>query len=198
MLGFSVISSIGYTILGLAIATPLALVGAVFYLLQDILVKAALFLGAGSVYRLTGAEDFARTGGIWRARPFAALLFLIPALSLAGIPPFSGFWAKLLLAQATIEAERYGLTLAVLGVGLLTLFAVGRIWAHVFWSTHPAGEGAITARLPWAMLGPLLALAALIVYIGVNAAPFIDITATIGTTLLDPDAYLAAVFGDAP
>ena len=133
VLGFSIISSIGYMILGLAVATPLAMVGAVFYLFQDVVVKANLFLGAGAARRLTGSELFGRSGGLWRQRPWFSLLFLIPALSLAGVPPFSGFWAKLLLAQATLDAGRYGLTFAVLGVGLLTLFAMARIWAEVFW-----------------------------------------------------------------
>ena len=115
-----------HMILGLAVATPLALVGAVFYLFQDVVVKANLFLGAGAARRLTGSELFGRSGGIWRQRPWFSLLFLIPALSLAGVPPFSGFWAKLLLAKATLDAGRYGLTFAVLGVGLLTLFAMAR------------------------------------------------------------------------
>lgn len=198
VLGFSIISSIGYTILGLALNTPLAIAGGLFYLFQDILVKAGLFLSAGTANRLTGSEDFAGSGGIWRARPFTAILFLIPALSLAGVPPFSGFWAKLLLAQATIEAGRYGLTLAVLGVGLLTLFAVGRIWAEVFWTAHPEGDAAITARLPWSMLVPLTAIVALIVYVGINAGPFVAGAVAIGGSLVDPAAYVATVLGETP
>ena len=133
--------------------------------------KANLFLGAGAARRLTGSELFGRSGGIWRQRPWFSLLFLIPALSLAGVPPFSGFWAKLLLAKATLDAGRYGLTFAVLAVGLLTLFAMARIWAEVFWAPHPDGDHAITARLPAAMLVPLVALTALVVWVGVERRP---------------------------
>ena len=93
-------------------------------------------------------------------RPWFALLFLVPALSLAGVPPFSGFWAKLLLAKATLDAGRWGLTFAVLAVGLLTLFAMARIWSEVFWDAHPDGADAITGALPPAMLAPLVVLAA--------------------------------------
>ncbi|MCB1373504.1 MAG: Na+/H+ antiporter subunit D, partial [Rhodobacteraceae bacterium] len=161
------------------------------------LVKANLFLGAGAAKRLAGSEEFGRAGGIWRVRPWFSLLFLIPALSLAGVPPFSGFWAKLLLARATIEIGSAGLTFMVLGVGFLTLFAMARIWAAVFWSAHPEGDGAITERLPAAMLVPLLALTGAIVYIGIDAGPMVEGAAAIATGLIDPQAYVAAVLGGA-
>jgi multicomponent Na+:H+ antiporter subunit D len=104
--GFSIISSVGMLILGLAIHTPLAIAAALFYLFQDVLVKVNLFMSAGAVRRLAGSEAFAEAGGVWRAAPWASLLFLIPALSLAGVPPFPGFWAKLLLLQASLGADR--------------------------------------------------------------------------------------------
>ena len=198
VLGFSIISSVGYMILGLAVATPLAVVGAVFYLFQDVIVKANLFLGAGAIRRLTGSEAFGRAGGIWRQRPLFALLFLVPALSLAGVPPFSGFWAKLVLARATIDAGHYGLTFAVLAVGLLTLFAMARVWSAVIWSAHPAGETAIAAELPGAMLAPLVVLAGIVIYVGIYAGSFIDIATAVGDQIVDPSAYVAAVLGTKP
>lgn len=86
VLNYSILSSVGAMILGLALNTPLALLGAVYYLLQDVIVKANLYLAAGAAHRLAGSEDFAKAGGLWRARPWFGLLFLLPALSLAGIP----------------------------------------------------------------------------------------------------------------
>ena len=198
VLGFGVVSSVGYMVLGLAVGTPLALIGGVFYLLQDVLTKTGLFLGAGAARRLSGSEDFARTGGLWRAHPWFSALFLLPALSLAGMPPFSGFWAKLLLAQATVESREWWLTFVVLAVGLLTLFAMARVWAAAFWSAHPAGEGSAEGRAPLAMILPLVAVAGLITMIGVYAAPFVEVAATAAATLLDPAPYLAAVTGNAP
>lgn len=195
VLGFTIISSIGYMVLGLALATPLAMVGAVFYLFQDIIVKANLFLGAGAARRLTGSEVFGRSGGIWRQRPWFALLFLVPALSLAGVPPFSGFWAKLLLVQATLSDQHYGLAFAILAVGLLTLFAMARVWSEVFWAAHPDGDYAITKTLPATMLLPLLMLTAIVVVVGVYAGPFIDAAVIVGQQVLDPSAYIAAVLG---
>lgn len=196
-LNFNVISSIGYMMLGLAIHTPLAIAGALFYLFQDVVVKANLFLCAGAAYRLTGSELFPRSGGLWRSHPWLAVLFLIPALSLAGMPPFAGFWPKLLLAQATIETGRYGLTFAILAVGLLTLFSMGRIFAAAFWSPHPDGPDATIGRLPAAFLAPLIALAAGVLYAGVQAGPVIDVVQTAAAQLVDPAAYVAAVLGEA-
>jgi multicomponent Na+:H+ antiporter subunit D len=198
VLGFSIISSIGYMILGLAVATPLALVGAVFYLAQDVVVKANLFLAAGAACRLTGSELFGRSGGLWRQRPGFSLLFLVPALSLAGVPPFSGFWAKLMLAKATLDAGSFGLTFAVLAVGLLTLFAMARVWAEAYWDAHPGGAEAAAGRLPLAMWAPLLALTAIVTGVGLVAGPFVDLALAVAAELADPAAYIQAVLGARP
>jgi multicomponent Na+:H+ antiporter subunit D len=96
------------------------------------------------------------------------------------------------MVQATLAAGHHALAAAVLAVGFLTLIAMARIWAELFWSPHPAGPAAV-GRLPAAMLAPLLALAALIVIVGLNAAPFIDAAIAVGAGLLDPAAYVAAV-----
>lgn len=197
-LGFGVVSSVGYMLLGLGLATPLAMMGSLLYLLQDVLTKAALFLGAGLTARVAGSEDFARAGGIWRTRPWIAVLFLIPALSLAGMPPFSGFWPKLALAQATIGTGAYWLALAVLGVGLLTLYAMARVWAAVYWSSHPAGDAGAEGPAPVAMVAPVAVLVALVALFGLWPQPLIETAQAAAATLLDPAPYLAAVAGAAP
>jgi multicomponent Na+:H+ antiporter subunit D len=193
VLGFGIITSVGTMILGLAVYTPLAIGGALFYLFQDVIGKANLFLGAGVVRRLSGSEEFDRAGGLWRAAPLVSLLFLVPALSIAGVPPFSGFWAKLLLLRATLEADAPLLLFAILASGFLTLFAMGRLWAEVFWASHPGGPLPEPARVPAAMTLPLVVLTALAIGIGVAAGPFIDVALAAGAALADPSAYLAAV-----
>ena len=106
ILSFHIVSQIGYMILGLALFTPLAIVGAVFYLVHHIIVKANLFLVAGVAQRLTGGRPTCRAiGGLYKSAPLLAVLFLIPAFSLAGFPPLSGFWAKYLLVKASLEVE---------------------------------------------------------------------------------------------
>lgn len=195
VLNHTVISSIGFMILGLALRTPLAMLGAVYSLFQDVIVKASLYLVAGAAARLSGSESFARSGGLWRTHPWLGALFLVPALSLAGVPPFPGFWGKLVLLRATLEIGAGALAALILVVSLLTLLAVARIWAEVFWK--PAREApsaaATLAATSWATLA---LLAALVAAAGVGAGPFIAGAASVGAGLLDPVAYVAAVLGD--
>ncbi len=198
VLGFGIITSVGTMILGLAINTPLAIGAALFYLVQDVLVKANLFLGAGVARRMTGSEVFGRTGGLWRAAPGIAVLLLVPLLSLAGAPPFSGFWAKLLLLQASLAAGAPWITAAILVSGLLTLFALARLWAEAVWSSHPDGDQACSGRAPATMLAPVAFFALAIVAVGLMAGPFIDLAQAAGRGLVDPAAYVAAVLPEAP
>ena len=159
VLGFSIISSIGYMILGLAVATPLALVGAVFYLFQDVVVKANLFLGAGAARRLTGSELFGALG-----RHLAAAALVLAPLPHPGAVAGRRAAVLRVLGQAPprqADARRRALRARpspCSAVGLLTLFAMARVWAEVFWDAHPDGDDAITGRLPAAMLAPLLVL----------------------------------------
>lgn len=202
ILSFHIISQIGYMVLGLALYTPLAIVGAIFYILHHIVVKANLFLVGGVVKKLTGSEDLARIGGLWARTPWLGVLFLIPALSLAGIPPLSGFWAKFVVVKASLDAEHYVLAATALVVGLLTVFSMSKIWLEAFWKPHPEPALAAGRRLDraetWALVGPIVALAAITVAIGLVAAPFYSVSVAAAEQLLDPQAYLDAVLGVRP
>lgn len=89
-------------IMGLALYTPLALVGGVFYIMHHIIVKANLFLISGITFVMKGTHELKYMGGIYRTNPMLGVLFLIPALSLAGLPPLSGFFAKfIIIARAS-------------------------------------------------------------------------------------------------
>jgi multicomponent Na+:H+ antiporter subunit D len=103
ILSFHIISQVGYMVLGLGLFTPLALAGTVFYLLHHIVVKSNLFLISGLIRQWGGSFDLAKAGGLYRYRGIVALLFFIPAFSLAGFPPLSGFWAKMILIKASID-----------------------------------------------------------------------------------------------
>ncbi|MGB0497112.1 MAG: Na+/H+ antiporter subunit D [Rubricella sp.] len=195
ILSFHIISQIGYMVLGLAIYTPLALVGAIFYLFHHIVVKANLFLISGVVKKLTGSEDLKKIGGLYGAKPLLGVLFLIPALSLAGIPPLSGFWAKLLVIQASLEVEGWWIAFFALAVGLMTVFSMSKIWLEAFWKPHPDGEEAIATRIPLPMIAPIAALAAITVFIGLFAGVFVDAAIASSDQVLNPDAYIEAVLG---
>jgi multicomponent Na+:H+ antiporter subunit D len=202
MLSFCVVSQIGYLLMGLGIMTPLALAGSIFFMLHIIAAKSALFLATGIVVRLTGSSEPANLGGMYHRRPLLAAIFLLPALSIAGIPPLSGFWGKLALVQAGLEAGHYLTVAAALGVSILTLYYLTRAWSDSFWKDSPAADTsnppAIPPRQRWQLLGPTLALALVSVLMGVTAEPFFRISLAAAHQLLEPAQYLEAVLGVAP
>jgi multicomponent Na+:H+ antiporter subunit D len=201
ILSFHIVSQIGYMIMGLALFTPLALAGSVFYLIHHIIVKTNLFLISGVVHRLRGTYQLKSLGGMYALNPLLAILFLIAAFSLAGIPPLSGFWAKLLLVRAGLETDQYLIVAIALVVSLLTIFSMTKIWAEVFWKAPPtrdeAGDDQLhrmlsqRARLP--LLGSITLLATLTVLIGFGAGPIFELSLRAAEQLLQPDAYVRTV-----
>ncbi|MCC7427298.1 MAG: Na+/H+ antiporter subunit D [Alphaproteobacteria bacterium] len=195
ILSFHIISQIGYMLVGVALMTPLAIAGSVFYILHHIIVKANLFLLAGAIRREGGSFALARLGGLWVGAPLLGLLFLVPALSLAGLPPLSGFWAKLMVIRGSIEAGANLVAAAALLVGLLTLYSMVKIWNEAFWK--PAPEG---AALPAPAMGeraasyaPIVALAGITLAIGLWTEPFARLSLVVAGGLLDREGYIAAV-----
>ena len=196
VLSFHIVSQIGYMVLGLGLFTPLALAGTVFYLIHHIVVKTNLFLVAGIVKRLGGTLDLGSLGGLYRRRPALALLFLVPAFSLAGIPPLSGFWGKLVLVKAGLDSGHYAVTATALGVSLLTLYSMTKLWNEAFWKEPPEESTVAAARVPWTLLGPVVALAAITVAVGLGAGPVFDLASRAAAQLADPSQYVRAVLGE--
>ena len=200
ILSFHIISQIGYMLVGVAIGTPLALAGAVLYVVHHIVVKANLFLVAGAINRAGGSFSLAHLGGLWKRDPWLGILFAIPALSLAGLPPLSGFWGKLVVAQSGFEAGQAWLAGVALAVGLFTLYSMLKIWTEAFWKKAPADAPpalGLDGTTRWLMLGPVVALAAVTLTIGLFAEPFAALALAAGEQLAGREAYIAAVFGSA-
>lgn len=201
ILSFHIISQVGYMVLGLGVFTPLALAGTVFYLLHHIVVKTNLFLISGLVHRWGGSFVLADLGGIYRSRGFLALLFFIPAFSLAGFPPLSGFWAKMILIRASLDAGYYTLAGIAVLVGLLTVYSMTKIWNEVFWKPVPEDRteaGGATLPHPASCLVPVLLLTALTVGIGLWPEPLYQIARQAAEELIDPAAYVYTVVGRTP
>lgn len=197
ILSFHIISQIGYMVLGLALFTPLGLLGAVFYLVHNIIAKGNLFLVAGLARWVGGSFLLERIGGLYRARPLHALLFLIPAFSLAGFPPLSGFWAKLLVIQAGVVEERWWVVVVALAVGLLTIYSMTKIWQGAYWSPAPEGV-TLRPNAPLLMLLPIAALALITVVIGLWSGPFVALAEATAAELMAPSRYIEAVLGVQP
>jgi len=204
VLSFHIVSQIGYMVLGLGLFSPLALAGAIFYILHHIIVKANLFLISGAVNRLRGSYCLKDLGGLYRSRLGLAVLFLIPALSLAGLPPLSGFWAKLVVIRASLEAGQYTLAAVALGVSLLTLYSMVKIWDRAFWRPSvegreltpetPLPDGGTPSPWTWRFyVIPIAALALLTLIIGFWAEPFFRLSQEAAWQLLNPAQYIQAV-----
>ena len=194
ILSFHIISQVGYMVLGLALWTPLALAGAVFYLVHHMIVKANLFLVSGLSLDLVGTLQLKKMGGIYRAKPFVAVLFLISAFSLAGFPPLSGFWAKLLVIQAGLQIQHYTVAAIAVAVGMLTVYSMVKIWLAAFWKPLPSNDspGRPQALSPWKII-PVCALACLTILIGIGAETVYHLAWTAAHEILNPQLYVQAV-----
>ncbi|MEV6059782.1 Na+/H+ antiporter subunit D [Nocardia asteroides] len=221
LLSFTLVSHIGYMIFGIGLATTAGLTGAVYYIAHHILVQTALFLAVGLIERQAGSVSLRRLGGLATASPLLAVLFLVPALNLGGIPPFSGFIGKVTLLEA---GTADGSVLAWVLVGgsvvtsLLTLYAVARVWSKAFWRPREeAPEGHLTAARPPTLVEDstdvyyedradpgrmpvlmVLATAGLVVaglVLTVAAGPVLGIAERAAADLNDPAVYIEAVLG---
>lgn len=174
ILALHIVSQIGYLLLGIALASPAAAAGTAFFLAHNILVKSNLFLIAGLMFSHAGHFDLRRIGGLYAARPLLALLFLLSAFSLVGVPPSTGFWGKFMLVGEAFAQQRYVWGGAALAVGLLTLYSMSKIWLEGFWKGHPeAGHPVGVASRP--AYAAVWILSTLILVMGVYPAPFIEL-----------------------
>jgi multicomponent Na+:H+ antiporter subunit D len=200
ILSFHIISQVGYMVLGLALFTPLALAGAIVYLIHHIIVKANLFLVSGLVRQAGGTFNLKTIGGLYRSHGLLAIGFIIPAFALAGFPPLSGFWAKLLIIKASLESQQYTLAILSAAVGLLTVFSMIKIWSEAFWKPAPDQRQVSSVKCPlspW-MLAPVLFLALVTVVLGLCMEPVIRFSASAAGQLMDPQVYIEAVLGGRP
>jgi multicomponent Na+:H+ antiporter subunit D len=207
-LGFLVIGGIGATIAGAALGNAAGLAGSATYVLHAMLTITGLYLIAGLLEAMTGETDTRRMGGIYAAASLPSLLFFVLMLAVAGVPPFLGFWPKLLLVQGGIEAWGFGgdgwalaLWIAVLGNALLTLIAVSRLWAHIFW--RAGHEGAVTEapnpdlkplapRVRRLGLGTAGVLTFVVLALGLWPEPLLGFGRDAAAGLLQPANYVVA------
>ncbi|WP_411035127.1 Na+/H+ antiporter subunit D [Shinella sp. BYT-45] len=192
MLGYVVVSGIGTMLAGLSLGSPGGVGGAIFYALHSMVVMTALYMAAGLAGRLAGTFDLNRLGGLHgRSAPFSALS-LVLFFAVSGLPPFSGFWPKVMVAKAAMDIGAWWLTATVLLTGFLTTIALGRVFALAYW--RPA-EGALPDEaIPASALVPLAALAALTVAFGLFPDALLATIQHAAQGLADPRAYIGSVF----
>ncbi len=200
ILSFHIISQVGYMVLGLGLFSGLGLAGTVYYVTHHIIVKTNLFLISGLAHRIQGTYELKHMGNLYRTHPGLSMLFMISALSLAGLPPLSGFVAKFTLFKAGLELEQYGIVAIAMGVSILTLVSMTKIWNEAFWKPlsdlpESPGEGRVSVRAhPW-MLIPIAGLAMMTVLLGLGADVFFGLANRAAEQLSNPSEYTHAVLG---
>lgn len=197
ILSFHIVSQIGYMLMGLGLFSVAGVAGAVLFLVHQIPIKTVLFLVGGLIEEDQGTSALDRSGGLAARRPFVALLFALPALSLAGLPPFSGFVAKLALIDAGIAEVSTAIVVIALVGSVLTLLSMTKIWLGVFWGE--AKDTDRSQRLAKAdrgvMTGATAAAVAVTLGVAVFAGPLFDMSERAAFDLLDRTVYIQEVVG---
>nr|WP_298100052.1 Na+/H+ antiporter subunit D [uncultured Shinella sp.] len=192
LLGYVVISGIGVMLAGLSLGSPGGIGGAIFYALHSMVVMTALYMAAGLAGRLAGSFDLNALGGLYGRSALFSALSLVLFFAAAGLPPFSGFWPKVMVAKAAIDIGAWWLAAAVLATGFLTTIALGRVFALAYWRPAPAALPAQT--IPIGALLPLILLTALTVGFGLFPERLMALVQHAAQGLADPSAYIGSVF----
>ncbi|MDR7417856.1 MAG: proton-conducting transporter membrane subunit [Armatimonadota bacterium] len=187
ILSFHIISQVGYMVMGLGLASQLGVAGGIFYILHHIVVKSGLILVGGAIEETQHTGRLDRLGGLARTNGTMALVFLLCALSLAGVPPLSGFFAKLLLIKAGLETGQMWIVGVSAVVSLLTLMSMTKIYASAFWG---AGE---SERVPARLLAPAAVLGTITLIVGLSAQGLFALSSTAAGHLTSPATYINAV-----
>ncbi len=196
ILSFHIVSQIGYMLMGLGLFSVAGIAGAVIFFVHHIPVKTVLFLTGGLIEEETGTSRLSDNGGLAVRRPVLAVLFAIPALSLAGLPPFSGFVAKFALIDAGIDASSIPIVVVALLVSALTLLSMVKIWMAVFWGSPPGGPAApVTEPRRRLLVGATGIGVAATLVIASLAGPLWDLSERAATELLEPTEYINEVLG---
>ncbi|MGJ8570653.1 MAG: Na+/H+ antiporter subunit D [Hoeflea sp.] len=195
-LGFLVISGIGVMMAGLALGSPAGLSGAILYAAHSMVVMTALYFAAGIAARLGGSFELTTAGGIYAKNALLAGMTLMLFLSVAGLPPFSGLWPKIMLVKASLDVGAWWLAGSILVTGFLTTITVGRIWVLAYWRPSPLeGAGnALPVSLPMGATVALAGLVSITVTAGVWPEPLIALAQDAARGLIDPSAYVLSVF----
>jgi len=197
ILSFHIISQIGYMLMGIGLFSLIGLAGALFFIVHNMFSKTAAFMAAGLIKRFKGSYDLNMLGGLYKSKPILAFLFLIPALSLAGIPPTSGFFGKLFLVMGGFQSGEWLITIVAIVVSILTLFSMIKIWNEAVWK--PAEEKAVepsNQKLNPLIIAASFAMTVFTLFLGLTVFWTFDSFTEAAAQLLNPQLYIDAVLNN--
>jgi multicomponent Na+:H+ antiporter subunit D len=201
LFSYLIVCHLGYVIGGLSLYTHMALLGAIFYLIHDIVVKTNLFLITGLIRQLRGSMNLSKLGGLYAQYPKLSILIGIVLFSLAGVPPLSGFWPKIYLIKAAYAEENYIFILSIIFGSFITLYLMAKIWSELFWkkaSTETFIEDKfepLDTSSKVLLVWPICFLALISLFIGFNAEMIIQVSDRIANEMMDTSFYIEAVLG---
>ena len=192
ILSYQIIAHMGYMLMGIGIFTTSGLSGTAYYLIQDMIVISGLFVAIGLIGKMGGSFLlYEMKGGLMNRSSLLSMIFLIPALSLSGIPPLSGFWGKLLLIKASIATHAYWIVFVALLAVALTLYVMMKIWIKAFWGKYEAPETQTEGNNPglsgWISSG---IFGAIILLLSLYPEPLVNLSLQIGEQLTNPEIYI--------
>jgi multicomponent Na+:H+ antiporter subunit D len=204
MLAYSSISQMGYVLIGIglalnpgvdALAAAMALLGALFHLVNHAIFKSLLFLCSGAVEYRTGTRDLGKLGGLIRKMPVTSVTCSIGSLSIAGIPPFNGFWSKLLIIMALLKGGYFVYGAIAVAVGFVTLIYFVKLQRETLFGKIPEALAKVR-EAPFAMTLPLVILALLCIALGI-VYPMVEgqLLQAAKDTLLDKMAFVNLLLG---
>ncbi|MEO0079762.1 MAG: proton-conducting transporter membrane subunit [candidate division WOR-3 bacterium] len=173
LLAYSSISQVGYILIGLGIGNFWGIAGALFHLLAHALSKGLLFLAAGSVESQTGTRDMGKLSGLERSMPATSWSHLFGTLSLAGVPPFAGFFSKLFIVLGAIQSRMFWLAIVAVIFSVVTLGYLTKVVNMVFF-VQQGKEPTRAREAPATMVVAMVLLALLTVAIGIGFRPVLD------------------------
>ena len=189
---YNIIAAVGVILFGFAVMSPDSISGSIYYIVHDMIIKAALFLLIGIVIKITGSSDLNQFSGLIKRYPGLTWTFFMAAISLAGVPPLSGFFGKLLIIKGGFSEEYYWGAVIVLLSSLLILFSVMKIFINGFWGTPRSYPEEDKVPVRTLLIAPII-LVVLSILMGVGSETIYPYILQASDTLLNPDIYIDAV-----
>jgi multicomponent Na+:H+ antiporter subunit D len=195
MFAFSSISQMGYIAVGIGIGTPLALIGALFHLLNHAGFKSLLFLSSGAIQTSAGTRNLSELGGLREKMPVTSATSVIGSLSIAGVPPFNGFWSKLIIILAAFSAGYFWLGGILVFTAFLTLAYYLRFQKNVIFG-EPASLLKNVREAPFMMVMPMVVLAVFCLLAGIfNGWVISNIIIPAQDIITNQLVYISSVLG---
>ncbi|WP_270619288.1 Na+/H+ antiporter subunit D [Paenibacillus macerans] len=193
ILTYNVVLSVGFIMLGLVSFTHTGMMGSIYYLIHDMVIKALVFLIGGTIIHLTGTSNLKDSGGVIRLHPQLGWMFFIAALSMVGIPPLSGFLGKVFITQGAFASGYFWLGALGLLASLCILYSMIKMFMNAFWGDRLLSEEEEQGTAKGLLL-PIALLTIASLALGIGAEGLAGYVAQAAEELLNPNLYIDAVF----